>query len=87
MVQCWVRVQLVAEERVKVYVSILVPPLAMSDMDVFAAMGIAGFGKATKKKQLDPSRFDKNKREQVSPGTASGSRQTHNSCGRSLVLL
>ena len=35
----------------------------MADMDVFAAMGISGFGKATKKKQLDPSRFDKNKRE------------------------
>ncbi|TFK41387.1 transcription factor [Crucibulum laeve] len=35
----------------------------MSD-DVLAAMGIAGFGKATKKKQLDPARFDKNKREE-----------------------
>ncbi|KIM48429.1 hypothetical protein M413DRAFT_440158 [Hebeloma cylindrosporum] len=34
----------------------------MDDMDVFAAMGIAGFGKAVQKKQLDPSRFDKNKR-------------------------
>ncbi|KAL1737794.1 WD40-repeat-containing domain protein [Schizophyllum fasciatum] len=32
----------------------------MSD-DVLAAMGISGFGKAAKKKQLDPSRFDKNK--------------------------
>ena len=38
----------------------------MADMDVFAAMGISGFGKATVKKQLDPSRFDKNKREEVS---------------------
>ena len=37
--------------------------LVMSDMDVFAAMGIAGFGKAAQKRQLDPSRFDKNKRE------------------------
>ena len=34
----------------------------MADMDVFAAMGIAGFGKASKKKELDPARFDKNKR-------------------------
>ena len=38
----------------------------MADMDVFAAMGISGFGKATVKKRLDPSRFDKNKREEVS---------------------
>ncbi|KAH7921257.1 hypothetical protein BV22DRAFT_1114517 [Leucogyrophana mollusca] len=37
----------------------------MADMDVFAAMGIAGFGKATKKRTLDPSRFDKSKREDV----------------------
>ncbi|KAH7908264.1 hypothetical protein BJ138DRAFT_1103658 [Hygrophoropsis aurantiaca] len=35
----------------------------MADTDVFAAMGIAGFGKATKKRTLDPSRFDKAKRE------------------------
>ncbi|KAF4623358.1 hypothetical protein D9613_001607 [Agrocybe pediades] len=35
----------------------------MSDMDVFAAMGISGFGKTTQKKQLDATRFDKNKRE------------------------
>ncbi|KAG6832215.1 hypothetical protein H0H92_004180 [Tricholoma furcatifolium] len=34
----------------------------MADMDMLEAMGISGFGKATKKKQLDPSRFDKNKR-------------------------
>ena len=32
---------------------------------MFAAMGISGFGKATVKRQLDPSRFDKNKREEV----------------------
>lgn len=32
---------------------------------MFAAMGISGFGKATVKKQLDPSRFDNNKREEV----------------------
>ena len=37
----------------------------MSDMDVFAAMGIAGFGKKQKQRQLDPKRFDKNKREEV----------------------
>ncbi|KAJ3828487.1 hypothetical protein F5880DRAFT_1608389 [Lentinula raphanica] len=44
----------------------------MADMDVFAAMGISGFGKSTQKKKLDPSRFDKNKRnEDVPPSTAS----------------
>jgi len=37
----------------------------MSDMDVFAAMGISGFGKSIQKKELDPARFDKNKREDV----------------------
>jgi hypothetical protein len=37
----------------------------MADQDVFAAMGIGGFGKATKKRTLDPARFDKNKREEV----------------------
>jgi hypothetical protein len=36
------------------------------DMDVFAAMGISGFGKPTQKRQLDPSRFDRNKRQEVS---------------------
>ncbi|KII93449.1 hypothetical protein PLICRDRAFT_101603 [Plicaturopsis crispa FD-325 SS-3] len=46
----------------------------MADMDVFAAMGIAGFGKTTKKKQLDPSRFDRNKREEPSPAVAGPSR-------------
>jgi hypothetical protein len=35
----------------------------MADMDLMNAMGISGFGKTTKKKQLDPKRFDKNKRE------------------------
>jgi hypothetical protein len=34
--------------------------------DVFAAMGIAGFGKAATKRELDPNRFDKNKRDPVS---------------------
>lgn len=42
----------------------------MSDMDVFAAMGIAGFGKKTKQRQLDPKRFEKNKREEVRPPTS-----------------
>jgi len=37
----------------------------MDDMDVFSAMGIAGFGKAAKKRELDPKRFDKTKREEV----------------------
>ena len=32
---------------------------------MFAAMGISGFGKVTVKRQLDPSRFDKNKRGEV----------------------
>ncbi|KAJ7630701.1 hypothetical protein FB45DRAFT_990657 [Roridomyces roridus] len=31
--------------------------------DVFAAMGISGFGKAAPDKKLDPNRFDKTKRE------------------------
>ncbi|KAI0724346.1 transcription factor [Cerioporus squamosus] len=34
----------------------------MADMDVFAAMGIAGFGKKAKQRQLDPKRFERNKR-------------------------
>lgn len=37
----------------------------MADMDVFAAMGISGFGKAAKKRDLDPSRFDVAKRQDV----------------------
>ncbi|TRM61440.1 transcription factor [Schizophyllum amplum] len=41
----------------------------MSD-DVLAAMGISGFGKASKKKQLDPMRFDKNKRDDIVMGEA-----------------
>ena len=31
-----------------------------------AMMGIAGFGKKTKKRELDPRRFEKNRREEVS---------------------
>ncbi|KAF9229667.1 transcription factor [Gyrodon lividus] len=34
-------------------------------MDVFAAMGISGFGKTVKRRELDPSRFDKAKREVI----------------------
>lgn len=37
----------------------------MAEQDIFAAMGISGFGKSTKKRTLDPSRFDKNKRDEV----------------------
>ncbi|PPQ90468.1 hypothetical protein CVT25_014986 [Psilocybe cyanescens] len=44
--------------------------LNMADMDVFAAMGIAGFGKTIQKKELDPSRFDKNKRGDKAPQPA-----------------
>ena len=33
--------------------------------DVFAAMGISGFGKKPRQRQLDPNRFEKNKREEV----------------------
>lgn len=35
------------------------------DMDVMAMMGITGFGKQTKKRELDPKRFEKNRREGV----------------------
>ena len=34
----------------------------MASDDVLASMGISGFGKAAKKRHLDPARFDKNKR-------------------------
>lgn len=37
----------------------------MADMDVFSAMGIVGFGKAAKKRELDPNRFDKTRREEL----------------------
>ncbi|KZT74818.1 WD40 repeat-like protein [Daedalea quercina L-15889] len=37
----------------------------MSD-DVLAAMGITGFGKKSKQRQLDPKRFEKNRREDTS---------------------
>jgi WD repeat-containing protein 70 len=33
------------------------------DADVMAAMGISGFGKQPRKRQLDAARFDKAKRE------------------------
>ena len=39
---------------------------AMADeADMMAMMGIAGFGKQTKKRELDPRRFEKNRREEV----------------------
>lgn len=37
------------------------------DDDMMAAMGFAGFGKAAKRPALDPKRFDKSKRADVSP--------------------
>lgn len=37
----------------------------MDDMDMMAAMGIAGFGKQQKQRRLDPKRFDKSKRAEV----------------------
>jgi hypothetical protein len=40
----------------------------MVDMDVFSAMGIVGFGKAAKKRELDPNRFDKTRREELVVG-------------------
>ncbi|PCH33445.1 transcription factor [Wolfiporia cocos MD-104 SS10] len=39
-------------------------------MDVFAAMGISGFGKKVKQRQLDPNRFEKNKRDDASSSAA-----------------
>ncbi|KAF8735753.1 hypothetical protein AX14_001540 [Amanita brunnescens Koide BX004] len=38
----------------------------MDDADIMAAMGIGGFGKQVKKRELDPARFDKTKRERRS---------------------
>ena len=40
----------------------------MAEADLFAMMGISGFGKSTKKKSqnVDASKFDKNKRVEVS---------------------
>ena len=35
------------------------------DADMMAMMGITGFGKKTKKRELDPKRFEKNRREEV----------------------
>lgn len=32
---------------------------------MMAAMGIAGFGKQSKQRQLDPRRFEKNKRDEA----------------------
>ena len=37
----------------------------MDDVDVMAAMGISGFGKKPKQRQLDPRRFEKNKRDEA----------------------
>jgi hypothetical protein len=35
------------------------------DEDMMAAMGFAGFGKTKAKRALDPKRFDKTRREEV----------------------
>lgn len=47
------------------------------DMDMMAMMGITGFGKQTKKRELDPRRFEKNRREEVGfhPGCRSAARR------------
>ena len=37
------------------------------DDDMLAAMGISGFGKKQKQRQLDPKRFDKDKRVVCGP--------------------
>ena len=37
----------------------------MDDTDIMAAMGIAGFGKQKTQRQLDPKRFEKNKRDET----------------------
>ncbi|KAI0082227.1 transcription factor [Panus rudis PR-1116 ss-1] len=42
----------------------------MDDQDIMAAMGISGFGKKPKQRQLDPKRFERNKREEASSSTA-----------------
>ncbi|KAN0135571.1 WD40-repeat-containing domain protein [Lactarius tabidus] len=46
------------------------------DADVMAAMGISGFGKQPRKRQLDAGRFDKAKREEVCPSCASRKAET-----------
>ena len=40
------------------------------ELDMMAMMGITGFGKQAKKRELDPRRFEKNRREEV--GFSSG---------------
>lgn len=35
------------------------------DTDMMAMMGITGFGKQTKKRELDPKRFEKGRRGEV----------------------
>ncbi|TFY74140.1 hypothetical protein EWM64_g9872 [Hericium alpestre] len=42
----------------------------MDDFDAFAAMGFGGFGKQSKKKQLDIGRFDKSKRQEQKPSVS-----------------
>ena len=40
----------------------------MDEMDIMAAIGISGFGKKPKQRQLDPKRFEKNKRDEAVSG-------------------
>ncbi|KAG5341377.1 hypothetical protein C0989_011088 [Termitomyces sp. Mn162] len=55
----------------------------MADMDMLAAMGISGFGKVTKKRQLDPARFDKNKRAESTSTPAEEPSSSENTPGPS----
>ncbi|KAG5719307.1 hypothetical protein E4T56_gene13288 [Termitomyces sp. T112] len=52
-------------------------------MDMLAAMGISGFGKVTKKRQLDPARFDKNKRAESTSTPAEEPSSSENTPGPS----
>ncbi|KZT06383.1 transcription factor [Laetiporus sulphureus 93-53] len=47
----------------------------MVDTDVFAAMGISGFGKKSKQRQLDPNRFEKNKRGETMGSSTAAQRK------------
>ncbi|KAF8624880.1 hypothetical protein AX15_005749 [Amanita polypyramis BW_CC] len=53
----------------------------MDSTEIMAAMGITGFGKQVKKRELDPARFDKSKREErpVTPSSAKPEPKTESS--------
>jgi hypothetical protein len=55
------------DARHDLYTSRLLEVHNTMDADVMAAMGISGFGKQSRKRQLDATRFDKAKREEVCP--------------------